>query len=250
MKSYFLFALALVFLLPSCVSKKEYQAAILQNNTVTAQLKDANDKNAELQKQIDDFKSSREVALQEFAKYKKECEDTKEDLGVLAGMLNEEYKTMVAIAEKIDAGMADFADKGVDVVYKEGLVFVNMEDNLLYKSGSSSLSAQGKEALGKLAAALNEYPKLKVIVVGNTDDKPFKKGAMDNWTLSTERANGVVRLLRDSYNVDPGRLTAAGKGKYAPIADNANDDGRAKNRRTEIILNPDLRRVWESVKSE
>ncbi|HET6723252.1 MAG TPA: OmpA family protein, partial [Chitinophagaceae bacterium] len=91
--------------------------------------------------------------------------------------------------------------------------------------------------------------KLKVIVVGNTDDVKMK-GAKDNWTLSTERANGVVRTLRDSYKVDPTRLTAAGKGKYNPIADNTTAEGRAKNRRTEIVLNPDWRRVWESIKKE
>jgi len=86
-----------------------------------------------------------------------------------------------------------------------------------------------------------------VYVVGNTDDKKFKKGNSDNLSLSTERANGVVRVLRDDYQVDPTLLVAAGKGKYAPVADNSTEEGRAKNRRTEIILNPDLLKLWESV---
>src|SRR5262249_12049338 len=143
----------------------------------------------------------------------------------------------------------DFKDKGVEVYYKGGLVYVDMEDNLLYKSGSASLGEDGKKALGMLASALNDYPKLKVIVVGNTDDKLVKKGG-DNWSLSTERANGVVRILRDAYQVDPTRLTSAGKGKYAPVADNTTEEGRAKNRRTEIVLNPDLDRLWESVQQQ
>ena len=122
-----------------------------------------------------------------------------------------------------------------------------MEDKLLYKSGSAVLGEDGKTALENIAAALNEYPDLKVVVVGHTDDKKFKNSNSDNLSLSTERANSVVRVLRDSYHVDPTRLTAAGKGKYSPVADNTTEEGRAKNRRTEIILRPDFMKLWESV---
>ena len=76
------------------------------------------------------------------------------------------------------------------------------------------------------------------------------KGVADNWSLSTERANGVVRTLVKDYNIDPARLTAAGKGKFNPIGDNSTEEGRAKNRRTEIVLNPDWERLWESVKKQ
>jgi chemotaxis protein MotB len=124
-----------------------------------------------------------------------------------------------------------------------------MKDNLLYKSGSAKLSEDGKKALGNLASVLSEMPKLKVIVVGNTDTMHVK-GVADNWSLSTERANGVVRALVKEYGIDPARLTAAGKGKFNPVADNSTEEGRAKNRRTEIVLNPDWERLWESVKKE
>jgi chemotaxis protein MotB len=144
--------------------------------------------------------------------------------------------------KKIEDAMADFKDKGVDVYYKDWFVYVDMSDKLLYKSGSAVLGAEGKKAIGALANALNGYPNLKVIVLGNTDDKPIKQGG-DKWSLSTERANGVVRILADDQ-VNPARLTAGGKGKYPPIADNSTEEGRAKNRRTEIILNPDLDKLW------
>ena len=94
---------------------------------------------------------------------------------------------------------------------------------------------------------LNQYPKLEVIVVGNTDTTHVK-GVADNWSLSTERANNVVRILREKYTVDPGRLVAAGRGKFHPIADNSTKEGRAKNRRTEIVLNPDFVKIWERIK--
>jgi chemotaxis protein MotB len=122
-----------------------------------------------------------------------------------------------------------------------------MEESLLYKSGSAKLGDNGKKALGSLASALNDYPNLKVVVLGHTDDKQMKKGG-DNLSLSTERANGVVRTLVQDYKVDPARLTAAGKGKYDPIADNTTEEGRAKNRRTEIVLNPDWAKLWDAAK--
>ena len=96
---------------------------------------------------------------------------------------------------------------------------------------------------------MNEFPKLKVVVVGNTDTVHVK-GVKDNWSLSTERANGVVRVLSKDYSVDPMRLMAAGKSKFNPVADNSTAEGRAKNRRTEIVLNPDWERIWESVKEQ
>jgi chemotaxis protein MotB len=177
-----------------------------------------------------------------------EYKQTKEKLADAHEILEEQYKIMQQIEDKINEALADFKDKGVEVYFRKGLVHVSMEDNLLYKSGSSRLDEKGKKALTNLAVVLNEYPNLKVIVLGNTDDVKFKNG-MDNWTLSTERANGVVRILRDVCKMDPLRLTAAGKGKYNPVADNATEEGRAKNRRTDIILNPDLDRLWDSIEN-
>lgn len=237
-------------LLSSCAAKKKLAAAETEIGQLKATNSELVKKNDDLQKQVADFTASRQAALQEFEKYRAECEEAKQKLAAVKMMVTDQYNTLQEVEKKIDAALADFEGKGVEVYYKDGLVYVDMQDNLLYKSGSSSLGADGKKALGQLASALNNYPKLKVIVVGNTDDKVFKKGASDNWSLSTERANGVVRILRDEYNVDPVRLTAAGKSKYAPVADNTTEEGRAKNRRTAIILNPDLDRIWESVQQQ
>ena len=171
---------------------------------------------------------------------------TEQKLAATPAIIREEEHKMQIVQEKLDAALADFQSKGVEIHTKDGYIYVSMSDKLLYKSGSSALSAEGKQALTDLAGVLNGYPKLEVIVMGNTDDKLFKTGS-DNWdALSTERANGVIRVLRDA-NVDPVRLTAAGKGRYSPIADNSTVEGRAMNRRTDIILNPDVQRVWESM---
>jgi chemotaxis protein MotB len=236
-------------LISSCGTNKKLQAAYTEVSQLQA-------KNAELEKSLNtvkqesaDQKTSYDKLQTDYSNYKKQCEATQEKLATMQEVLTEEAKTLQAVQEKLDSALVDFKEKGVDVYYKNGLVFVSMADNLLYKSGSAVLGAEGKKALAPLATVLQDYPNLKVIVLGNTDDVQVKKGG-DNWSLSTERANGVVRVLRDQYKVDPVRLTAAGKGKYNPIAENTSAEGRAKNRRTDIILNPDIERVWNSVRQE
>ena len=204
-------------------------------------------KNADLQKQVDNLTKGNQQVNTEFSQYRAGCEATSKRLKDLQAELNEVVDILEKVEKRIEEGMADFENKGVDVDYRDGFVYVSMEDELMYKSRSAAVQEQGKKALSNLATVLNEYPKLRVIVVGHTDDKQFKKGR-DNWTLSTERANGIVRILRDQ-NVDPTRLTAAGKGKYSPVADNTTEEGRAQNRRTEIILNPDMAALLEHAES-
>jgi len=233
-------------LLYSCGNGKKLTTA----NAEIEQLKTANSdltsKNTGLQKQVDNLTASNKSLNEEYSRYKNDCAMTKQKLDAYRAAFMEVHNTMEEVEKKIETALQDFHDKGVEVHEKDGMVYINMQDNLLYKSGSSSLSDEGKTALGSVASALNEYPKLRVFVVGNTDDVKFKNSNIDNLSLSTERANGVVRVLRDSYQVDPTRLVAAGKGKYAPVADNTTAEGRAKNRRTEIILNPDLVKLWQS----
>jgi chemotaxis protein MotB len=255
-KSSILAIFCVAFICYSCGSSKKLEASkaevIQLTNTVTelrATNSDLVSKNNELQKQVSDLTSGSQAAKQEFEKYKADCASSKERLQVLESALSDMYNNMQEVEKVIEEGMVNFAGKGVEVHYKDGFVYVDMQDNLLYQSGSSSVSPEGKKALAALADALNDYPKLKVIVIGNTDDKQFKSGS-DNWSLSTERANGVVRLLSKNYQVDPMRLTAAGRANYSPIADNGTKEGRAKNRHTEIILNPNLDRIWENVQKQ
>ena len=243
-----------VALLCSCGASKKLES-------VQGELEAAQNKNAQLQKELSSAQEQLGTAQNqskaltdqnkalttEFNNYKAECKKTEDRLNSRQQILEEQYATLQEIEDRIEKAMEEFAQRGVDVYYKDGLVYVSMQDELLYKSGSSRLGEDGKKALASLASVLNEYPKLNMVVVGNTDDKKFKSGSMDNWSLSTERANGVVRTLRDEYKVDPARLTSAGKAKYAPVADNTTVEGRAKNRRTEIVLNPNLEKLWGSM---
>jgi chemotaxis protein MotB len=131
----------------------------------------------------------------------------------------------------------------------DGMVYVSMPDKFLFPSGSSTVGVKGKEGLAVIAEVMQEYPNTEAIIVGNTDTTHVK-GKADNWSLSTERANAVVRILKDTYHIDPARLTAAGRGKFKPVASNATPEGREMNRRIEIILIPDLSGLWEMLDLE
>jgi len=182
----------------------------------------------------------------DFADYKKQCDDIQEKYKHASDILELQEKILKQIEEKLGDALSDLEGRGLTVYHKRGLLYVSMEDEMLFTSGSYKLGTGGVGALSKIAGVMNDYPDVKVIVVGNTDNVQSKKGN-DNWTLSTERANSVVRILRDTYNIDPKRLTSGGRGKFNPVADNVTAEGRAKNRRIEIVFNPDLDKLWESI---
>jgi chemotaxis protein MotB len=193
------------------------------------------------------LKNQNTVAMQQAA----DCNLAKEAVARRMEEFNQalaaEGLTMKEIRRKAAEALAQFADAGVGVSYKNGLVYISMQDDLLFNPASAKLGKNGQEALAVVARVLNDNPNLKIYVIGNTDSVKVTRGFIDNWSLSTERANSVVRVLRDKYLVTMERVVSAGKGKYDPVADNATAEGRSKNRRTDIILNPDLSRFWDMV---
>jgi len=248
-KSTIFFLLLGAVILSSCGAGKKLDNANAQIADLQSQNSQLTSSNNDLKKQVTDLTTQNKAATDQFNSYKVQCQKNEQELKEVNDAMNELADNVMALQAKIDSAEAEFNDKGLEVHSENGVVYVDMKDNLLYKSGSAKLSEDGKKALGNLASVLSEMPKLKVIVVGNTDTMHVK-GVADNWSLSTERANGVVRTLVRDYNIDPARLTAAGKGKFNPIGDNSTAEGRAKNRRTEIVLNPDWERLWESVKKK
>jgi chemotaxis protein MotB len=230
----------------SCGTGKKLEAVQGQNAELTEQNRTLKSKVSSLNTDLGNCTAGQKSCMDELTQVKADNKHFQERLATTNAVLKEQADMMHQIQTKVDAALTDFKDKGVEVYFNKGLVHVSMEDKLLYKTGSAKLGPEGKDALTHLAGVLSGYPNLKIIVLGNTDDVKFKNG-MDNWTLSTERANGVVRVLKDEGKLDPMRLTAAGKGMYNPVAENTTEEGRSKNRRTDIILNPDLDKLWESV---
>jgi chemotaxis protein MotB len=137
-------------------------------------------------------------------------------------------------------------DKDVEIKVDKTVVYINLSDKMLYKSGSYELTPKAKEVLSKIAAIVQSRPEVDLMVEGYTDNKPISTDCMmDNWDLSVKRATSVVRTLQNDYGVDPNKLIAAGRGEYNTLASNADEDGRAINRRTRIIILPRLNQFYD-----
>jgi len=131
--------------------------------------------------------------------------------------------------------------KDVDVKVLKGVVYISLSDNMLYKSGSYMISDKAGATLSKIAKIINDYSTYDVLIEGNTDNVPISQvNIRNNWDLSALRGSSVVQALQSTYNVDPKRLTAGGRGEYHTVADNTTDSGKSLNRRTEIIITPKL----------
>lgn len=132
-------------------------------------------------------------------------------------------------------------DEDIEINVEKTVVYISIADKLLFKSGSHIVSDKAKNILGKVAQVIAAKPDVEVIVEGYTDTNPINTACIpDNWDLSVKRATSVVRVLQNDHKVDPKRLTAAGKSEYLPLDTNKTADGRAKNRRTRIVMIPKL----------
>jgi len=144
--------------------------------------------------------------------------------------------------------------KDVDVKVLKGVVYISLADNMLYRSGSYEISDKAMETLSKIAKIIKDYKDYDVMVEGNTDNVPINRtNIRNNWDLSALRASSVVQVLQNKFGIDPARLSAAGRGEYRPIADNTTESGRQRNRRTEIIITPNLDQfmdlIWQAPES-
>lgn len=141
--------------------------------------------------------------------------------------------------------------KDVNVQVLKGVVYISLSDNMLYKSGSYEISDQANSVLAKIAKIIKDYNDYDVLVEGNTDDVPISRpNIRNNWDLSALRASSVVQALQNNHGVDPKRMTAGGRGEYNTVAGNDTEAGRARNRRTEIIVTPKLDQFMELIEKK
>jgi chemotaxis protein MotB len=165
----------------------------------------------------------------------------------LEAALSRKDSAMNYVRNKLADALLGFEGKGLSIYTKDGQVYVSMENSLLFASGSYAVSKRGKEALVNIAGVLADNPDVNVLVEGHTDDDPYKGTGLikDNWDLSVMRATAVVRILNDGADLNKQQITAAGRGEYLPLVPNDSQENKAKNRRTEIILTPDLSELAE-----
>jgi len=147
----------------------------------------------------------------------------------------------MALVMNLKGAIGNLDDKDINIKVDKGVVYIDISDKLLFKSGSYDITDAAKTVLGKVAAVLKAQPDIEFMVEGHTDNVAFSKGILqDNWDLSVKRATSVVRILQNQYGLDPAHIAAAGRGEYKPVADNSTPDGKAANRRTRIVILPQL----------
>ncbi len=158
----------------------------------------------------------------------------------------------MALVMNLKGAIGNMADEDINIKVDKGVVYIDISDKLLFKSGKYEVTPQAKTVLGKVAMVLKNQPDIEFMVEGHTDNVPYTGGGVlqDNWDLSVKRATSVVRLLQKQYGLDPAKIAAAGRGEYKPVADNSTKDGKAANRRTRIVILPQLDQFFKLLETD
>ena len=263
-------------LLSSCVSSKKYSelealqkstndllnAATVKLNTCDEEKAAALANVASLEEQINFLKSNNQDLISNLGNLttlsqkgaenlEKSLESLKEKdsrIKSLRDAVTRKDSVTLALVTSLKGVLGNIADEDIEINVEKGVVYVSISDKLLFRSGSFSVNKAAKEVLGKVAKVINDKPELEFMVEGHTDNVPIKvEGTQDNWDLSVRRATAIVRILQKDFGVAPERMTAAGRGEYIPVADNDTSAGRAKNRRTRIVVLPKLDQFYDLI---
>ncbi len=271
-------------LLNSCVGKKKFLAETTArdstNMVLNSRLMECNQEIGRLQLQLAEKTGEANAAKELNAKQYKEINQLKQEIESITNQslsqqqvmdialqkkadevaekekvinamqlaIDEQNEKMKGLLAKIQAALQQYNQEDLSIEIREGKVFVGLSDQLLFKSGSVKLEKDAFSVLESLAEVLKMHPELDIIVEGHTDNVPVKsKNMKDNWDLSVMRATTVVRLLTSEYELNPSQVTAAGKGEFEPKASNETKEGKAQNRRTEIIIEPQLTEVLNMI---
>lgn len=199
-------------------------------------------KNRELLAQLEAKEQALAAENARLEKLKRELEDRSNRVAELESVIAAKDEAMSALKDAISRALTDFEGKGLTVEQRDGKVYVSMENKLLFESGSWAVGTEGRRAVMQLGTVLADNPDIAVLIEGHTDNVPYQgSGALKgNWDLSTKRATAIVDILSENGNINAENLTAAGRGEHSPIATNDTPEGRAKNRRIEVILTPKL----------
>jgi len=241
---------------------KDLQSSLAQANQLSGdrqkridsllqQLGEANDQVASLNKQMEELKAkNRDLSAESdkrlslLSKSKQDLVSQQAKLAHLQELMDAQKKAIENIRKKMMDALAGFKSDELSVSIKNGKVYVSLQENLLFPSGSAVVNPKGKVALGKLAEVLNQNQDITVDIEGHTDSIPIHGKYQDNWDLSLARSASIVRILTVDYKVDPKRVIASGHSQYDPVQTNSTQEGRALNRRTDIILSPKLDELY------
>ncbi|NHF59736.1 OmpA family protein [Flavobacteriaceae bacterium TP-CH-4] len=263
-----------ILLLTSCVSQKKYtalqdRAQQCENNLRSSEsarsllevdLAYEKNRSKSLEQQMEYFKSTNTDLLARLSDFSVVSKSGAESIKRSLEALNEQNKYIkdltssmqrkdsinLVLIMNLKRSLDDFDDEDISIEVKKGVVYVSISDKMLFRSGSYQISNHAEEVIGKIAKIVNDHKELDILVEGHTDNVPIANECMiDNWDLSVKRATSIVRLMQNKFGVQPQRMTAGGRSEYLPKTTNGTVAGRAKNRRTEIVILPKLDQFFE-----
>lgn len=245
-----------------CVSKKQYlqlesdyretKESLIECNangkSMEQMLRDARAQNEELKAGLASLKASLDQSMAQnsqgnvnISKLVDEINASNKYIKQLVDAKSKSDSLNMVLTNNLTRSLSRDELRDVDIKVLKGVVYISLADNMLFKSGSYEVSDRAMETLSKIAKIIKDYSDYDVLVEGNTDNVPINRtNIRNNWDLSALRASSVVQVLQDKFGINPSRLSAAGRGEYNTIADNSTDEGRQRNRRTEIIITPKL----------
>jgi len=258
-----------LILLSSCVSQKKYaaleakqketqdmlnsatvklNACLAQSETMKEQIVDLRNTNNSL---IDTQGNLTTLSAKGAENLEKSLEQMKEkDLQIKSfrDAINKKDSVTLALVTSLKGAIGNLNDEDIEINVEKGVVYVSISDKLLFNSGRWDVTNRAKEVLGKVATVVKNKPEIEFMVEGHTDSKPISTSVIeDNWDLSVKRATSVVRILQEEFGVPPERMVAAGRSYYVPLASNDTAEGRARNRRTRIVVLPKLDQFYKMI---
>jgi len=276
MKKIIVFGSVIALLFSSCVSQKKYAELEEQHkntqdllnsttvklnvcleeraafqaraNSLESQVAYLNETNRDLIRSIGDFTDLTKKGAENQQKSLQSLQEKDLTIRKLQDAVNRRDSVNLALVQSLKGAIGNLDDTDIEISVEKGVVFVNISDKLLFASGSYNITNRAREVLGKVAQVVKNQPDFEFLVEGHTDNVPISRpGIQDNWDLSVLRATAIVRSLQRDFGVDPARMTAGGRGEYVPVASNATSEGKARNRRTRIVVLPRIEQFYEMI---
>jgi chemotaxis protein MotB len=280
------FSLTICLFLFSCVSSKKYKKSQADYATLQTQhtqlqgnLDDCNKQKDDLSKQNHGLQTDLDAANKQIGYLKEnntQALKQLQDMSVISAAQAESIKKSMdnmgakdvyiqslqeqmarkdslnmALVMNLKGAVGNLDDKDINIKVDKGVVYIDISDKLLFKSGKYEVTDQAKTVLGKVALVLKNQPDIEFMVEGHTDNVPYKNGVLfDNWDLSCKRATSVIRILQNQYGLDPAKMAAAGRAEYKPVTDNDTPEGKATNRRTRIVILPQLDQFFKLLETK
>lgn len=236
------------------------QKALLENDNAGL-----NTRISDLNRQIDFLKENNTTVLKQLqdisvlsASQAESIKKSLENIGAkdvyiqnLQSAMSRKDSLNLVLVMNLKGAIGNLDDKDINIKIDKGVVYIDISDKLLFKSGKYEVTPRAQEVLGKVAMVLKNHPEIEFMVEGHTDSVPYRSGVLlDNWDLSVKRATSVVRILQNQYGMDPVKMAAAGRGEYNPLMDNRTAENRAVNRRTRIIILPQLDQFFKLLETK